>query len=141
MSETVKDSKSSFKGLMNGIIITTIVTFAIALVLVILIFTIGATAATEGGIMAFTGITLVFSIISIICNIAWIVCVAIALARVSNVKQYINPTHFRIQFGIFLGLYVLFWIIGSFVPVVGTLQTIDLIVALVFAIIHKNKLK
>lgn len=141
MSETVNNSKSTFKNLMNGIIATTVVTFVMALVLVILVFTLAATATTEGGVFAVGGITLVFSIISIICNIAWIICVAIALVKVSDVKQHINPTHFRIEFGIFLGLYVLFWIIGIFVPIIGSLQTVDLIVALVFAIIHKNKLK
>lgn len=141
MSESTTNSKKSFEGLLKGVIATTIITFAMVLVLIILIFTVGMTTDSEGGVMALSGITLAFAIIEIVCDIAWIVCVAISLAKVSEVKQYINPTNFRIAFSIFLGLYVLFWIIGIFVPILGFFQMILLIVALIFAIMYKNKLK
>lgn len=140
MGETTS-SKNSFQGLLKGIIATTIVTFVMVLVLVILIFTVAATSASEGGVFALGGVTLAFSIIEIVCDVAWIICVAIALAKVNEVKNKINPTNFRIAFGIFLGLYLVFWIVGIFVSILGFFQMILLIVALVFAIMYKNKLK
>ena len=96
-------------------------------------FTVAATGS-EGGAFAVGGITLAFGIIEIVCDIAWIICVAIALAKVSEVKNQINPTNFRIAFGIFLGLYLIFWIVGMFVSILGFFQMILLIVALIFAI-------
>lgn len=138
----INKSTKTFKGLLTGIIVATAVGLAAVLSLVVLLFTIAThenlvekpNSGIAGGLFA-------IQMILYACDITWIVCCAISLVKVDEAKKRINPKNFRILYGIFLGLYVLFGMLGAFFSIPNIFFLILLVAVMVFTIIHIRKLK
>lgn len=136
-----KQTGFTFKKLMTGNIICSIVTLAMVVVVIVLTFAfVTSNPSEEGAFGAYTGTLLAFGIIELVCDVTLIIFMALSLVKVNEVSK-INATTFRITFGILLGLFVLFWIIGIFVSALAFFQLVTLIVILVFTIIYRGRAK
>lgn len=129
------NTKTSFGGLLKGVVVCSSISLGLILVAIILAFGFLITNAI-------IQIMLALSVIELLNEIALIVLTIVAIAQAGEAKQ-INANNFRLAFGLLIGFYILFMILVlcKVSNVFAFFQLITIILLLIFAVVYKNKLK